>query len=258
MKRSLCSRRSVLRGLAAAVAVPAVVTSSGLGQGDRPAASALRVLLTYGGHAFQEKEFFAFWDGLPGITYTKAPLPQAAGLLKPGLEKQYDALVMYDMDQGLTPERQRDFVALLQTGIGVVALHHNLNAHNTWDEYRRIIGGKWLNQPETIDGKSYSKSVFSHGEDIPVRVADTEHPITKGLSDFVIHDETYGNVYVAPDVHVLLTTDHPKSVPALAWVTRYGKSRVVYYMAGHDADAWKNPNFRTILLRSIRWVARSD
>ena len=40
-----------------------------------PPETRLRVLLTYGGHDFQEKEFFAMWDALPGVSYTKAPLP---------------------------------------------------------------------------------------------------------------------------------------------------------------------------------------
>jgi hypothetical protein len=49
----------------------------------------LRVLLTFGGHGFQEGPFFAMFDALDNVEYTKAPLPEKADLLKPGLEKQY-------------------------------------------------------------------------------------------------------------------------------------------------------------------------
>ena len=45
----------------------------------------LRVLVTYGGHGFKQKEFFAMWDALPGVTYTKAEMPKEADLLQPGL-----------------------------------------------------------------------------------------------------------------------------------------------------------------------------
>ena len=71
----------------------------------------------------------------------------------------------------------------------------------------------------------------------------------------MIHDEVYGNTYVSPAVHVLLKADNPKNVAPFAWVETYGKSRVVYFQGGHDAEAWKHPSFQQILQRSIRWAA---
>jgi type 1 glutamine amidotransferase len=219
----------------------------------------LRVLLVYGGHEFQEPEFFAFWDGLKGVSYTKALLPASAGMLKPGLEKDYDVVVLYDMFTGFTTEQKESFQKLMEgSGIGLLALHHSLNSHRDWPEYHRMIGGKWVDRAEEIDGKTYAPSTYSHDEEVPVAVADPSHPITKGLAPFTIHDETYGGVYVAPDVHVLLKTDHPKNVPAVAWTKPYGKSRVVYLMSGHDAKAWANPAFRELIARSLRYVANGQ
>jgi uncharacterized protein len=217
----------------------------------------LRVLLTYGGHGFQEKEFFAMWDALPRVTYTRAPLPQSADLFKPGLEKEYDVIVLYDMVKSLSPTQREGLLALLEKGIGVVSLHHNLVANLDWDEYHKIIGGTWVGSKRTIDGTEYGPSVPDHGQEIAIQIADKDHPITKGLSDFVLHDETYGKTYVSPSVHLLLTTSNPKNNPAFAWVNQYGKSRIVYFQAGHDAEAWKNPNFQEILVRSIRWTAQA-
>lgn len=218
----------------------------------------LRVLLTYGGHGFQQKEFFAFWDALPGVTYTKCELPKQADMLKPGLEKEYDAIVAYDMVKGFTPEQQKAFTNLLNTGIGLVATHHSLGAHNNWQEYTQIVGGKYMFKPSTNDNKVLPASNYAHDQDINVIVADKEHPITKGLAGFTIHDEAYGNCYVAPGVHVLLTTDHPKCTRELAWTTQYGKSRVCYLMLGHDNKAWVNPNYKELLLRAIRWSTAKD
>jgi len=215
----------------------------------------IRVLLTFGGHVFQQEPFFKMFDEMEGIEYTKAPLPQSAKLLKPGLEKDYDVIVMYDMVKGFTPEQQQAFVELLQKGIGVVSLHHNMGAHRDWDEFRKIIGGKFVFKPTKIDGKDCPKSTWAHGEVLKVTIADKDHPITKGLKDFEIHDETYGKYYTSPDVTVLLTTDHPKNDPELAWVKDYGKSRVFFFMLGHDAKAWANPAFSEILSRGIRWAA---
>jgi type 1 glutamine amidotransferase len=218
----------------------------------------LRVLLTYGGHDFQEKEFFAMWDAMPGVTYTKAPLPESAAVFKPGLEKEYDAIVLYDMVKEWKPEHQQGMLALLDRGIGLVALHHNLSGNLEWAEYHKALGGTWLWKKRTIDGREYGPSVYEHDQVIPIKIADPDHPITRGLSDFVIHDETYGNTYVSPSVHVLLRAENPKNVGPFAWTNRYGNSRIVYFQAGHDAEAWKNSNFQEILGRSIRWVARGE
>ncbi len=223
-----------------------------------PPETKLRVLLTFGGHDFQEKEFFAMWDSLPGVTYTKAPLPASADLLKPGLEKDYDAIVLYDMVKELSPQQQQGLLALLDRGIGFVSLHHNLGSNLQWPEYHKIIGATWLWNKQTIDGRSYGPSTYEHGQEIAVHIADPDHPITKGLGDFTIHDETYGNTYVSPSVHVLLRAENPMNVGPFAWTTQYGKSRVVYFQAGHDAEAWKHPAFQTILARSIRWTARGE
>lgn len=215
----------------------------------------IRVLLTYGGHGFEEKSFFALFDGLSDVQYTKAELPKSAGLFKPGLEKTYDVIVMYDMVGGFTPEQQKAFVDLLQKGIGVVSLHHNMGAHRNWDEFRNIIGGKFILEECTIDGKAFKKSTWDHDQEMKITVADANHPITRGIQDFQIHDETYGGYYTSPSVHVLLKTDHPKNSPDLAWVTHYGNSKVFYLMLGHDGKAYANPSYVKLVHQGIRWAA---
>jgi len=246
--------RSLLR-LLMVFPLAAAVTSVSARAEDAASGEKIRVLLTYGGHGFQQEPFFAMFDAMEGVTYEKCELPRQADMLGPGLEKDFDVIVMYDMAKGVSPEQQRAFAELTKSGIGVVSLHHNMGAHRGWDEFREIIGGQFIFQPTEIDGKEYPKSGWSHGEHLKVTVADKDHPITKGLSDFEIHDETYNNYYTDPDAHVLLTTDHPKNDPELAWVKTYGKSRVFYLMLGHDNHAWSNPNYPKLVLNGIRWAA---
>ena len=218
----------------------------------------IRVLLTYGGHGFEEQPFFAMFDALPGVVYAKAQMPQDAGLLKPGLEKQYDVIVRYDMVAAVTPEQQKAFVDLLKTGIGLVSLHHNMGAHRDWDEYPKIIGGRFFVQEGQIGGQKYGKSGWRDGQDHNVTVVDKEHPITKGVQDFKIHDEAYNKYYVAPNVKVLLKSDCPSNDPSIAWVTEYGKSRVCYLMLGHDHLAWDNPSYKQILGNAIKWACAKE
>jgi len=239
-----------------------LVSTTFLGIASADEAKKIRVLLATGGHPFDTKEFFALFDAMPDIVYTKAEFPQAFDLLKPGLEKEYDVVVRYDMVQKkaaeqnqISAEQKEAFVELLNTGIGLVSLHHNIGAHYNWPEYVKIIGGKWLFKEEEIDGRKYPKSTFQHGQDIKIAVADKDHPITQGVSDFTIRDEIYGGFYVSPQVHVLLTTDHPQNSHQVAWTTQYGKSPVAYLQLGHDAEAYADPNYARLVHNAILWAA---
>lgn len=147
------------------------------------------------------------------------------------------------------------FVKLLRQGKGLVALHHSLASYQTWDEYRHIIGGRWHTQKWMQNGKEQPASTFQHDVQFKVHIVDNKHPVTKGLQDFDIRDETYGNFEVLPKVKPLLTTDEPTSGRVIAWAHTYGKSRVVYIQLGHDHYAYENPHYRRLVLQAIRWVA---
>ena len=216
--------------------------------------NAIRLLVTVGGHRYDHGNFKKLFDDLPGVTYNIVAMPQSADLLKPSLTEDYDVLVMYDMVPGISAEQYTNFVALLKEGIGVVSLHHNLAAHRYWDEYRKIIGGRWIYKPMEIDGVKYGSTAYRHGQTIDVTVVDKKHPITQGVTDFTVHDETYKNFYKSSNVHVLLTTDNPKNSKEIAWTTSYGKSPVFYLQLGHDAHAWQNPAYPKLLINAIRWV----
>jgi len=218
-------------------------------------AKPIRVLFTYGGHGFDETEFYRMFDALPGMTYTRALLPRDADLLRPGLEKQYDVIVMYDMAGKFTPRQEQNLIELLKTGIGVVSLHHNLCSHEDWPQYGQIIGGRYFQKPETIDGKAFAPSHYLHDQHMEVKIADADHPITLGLSDFHMDDETYWDFWVSPDSHVLLTVDHPRCGHNVAWVTQFGNSRVFYLMFGHGPSAWRNPIYQQLLIRGIHWAS---
>ena len=103
-------------------AVVAVLVAGLLPAPLSAAEGTIRVLLTTGGHGFEAEPFYAAFDAMPDVEYTKAELPKDADLLKPGLEKQYDCIVMYDMVPKITPDQQKAFAKLLETGIGATFL----------------------------------------------------------------------------------------------------------------------------------------
>lgn len=221
--------------------------------------SKIKVLIVTGGHGFQRKEFFALFDANKDIAWQEAVYNgktlNATTLLAGQDWRQYDVFVFYDMQRN-SPEKTRQGIAALgEAGKGIVMLHHTLAAQQDWPEYKRIVGGKYYTKKTVEHGKTYGPSTYKHDVDINIGICDPKHPITYGLKPFSIRDETYNGYDVLPGVTPLLTTDHPTSVKNVGWTHTYKKSRVVYLQQGHDAHAYKNPVFRTLIGRSIRYVA---
>ncbi len=239
-------RRHLICSALVALAAPAIRFAEA-GPGPK-----VRVLIVTGGHAFQQEPFFAMFDTMSGIEYKHVPYPQAAELFGPELTANCDVIVFYDMwNKPLTAEQKERFLKMLDKGIGIVALHHTLAAHQDWPVWSKLIGGMFY--VKAVPGKS--RSGWRHGQTIPVHIEDPDHPITKGMNDFTIQDETYNKYDTDESAHVLLTTEHPLSDRELAWVKSYGKCRVFYLQLGHDQHAYGHPAYRTLVERAINWSA---
>lgn len=131
------------------------------------------------------------FEAIPGVVATHVAYPEAAEKLKPELADTYDVIVFHDMwAKGIPADQQQAFLELLRRGIGVVALHHTMAAHQDWPAYKEMIGGRYYLKERKVDGKTLPKSRYSHGQDIHVHIAKPDHPITAGMKDFTIHDET--------------------------------------------------------------------
>ncbi len=157
--------------------------------------------------------------------------------------------------QKITPEQQEIFSDCISSGKPVVALHHSICAFDDWEEYWRIIGGKYFHKPTMLDGKEYPACSYIHDIKFTVKVSG-KHPVTKGVKDFEIFDETYKGYWVDPGARVLLTTDEPSSTPVIGWTKTYGKSRIVVLQSGHDTPTFENPDFRRLLKQAIDWVVK--
>lgn len=216
----------------------------------------VHVLLITGGHDFDKKGFVRLMDALPGITYDWVEHPDAYGKLKADEIKKYEVVLLYDMPKDIPEESRADFMAMLKKGKGLVSLHHAFCSYDFWPEYVSIIGGRYHHYKWMKDGVEQPVSTYKHDVAFAVEVEDASHPVTKGVSGFRITDETYGRAQILPTVHPLLSTKEPTSSPLVGWANRYGKSRVVTLLLGHDAKAWVNPSFQKLLTQAIRWTAK--
>ena len=210
-----------------------------------------KVAVMTGGHSFEVPPFRDLFAGLDGVDAYIQHLDDFcadAGRCR----TWYDVACFYTMhkpgptDDGPWYQGKRKSVleTLGRTPQGIFLLHHAILAFEDWDVWRQVSG---------LDAHSFR--AYDHGERIGVHVADVGHPITAGLGDFEIVDETYTMAGCDADSHVLLTTDHPKSMKTLAWTRQYHKARVFCLQLGHDGQAFANPSFRTLVQRGILWCA---
>jgi len=230
----------------------ALVGTLASADGEQP----IRALVVTGGHDFEREPFHAMLGALEGIECTELAHPSVNELYVTGGIEQYDVVVLYDLYQDITPEQKAALLARIKGGLGIVGLHHSIADYEAWPAWRAVFGGHYWIAEHEKRGEKLPPSTFQHGIDIPVHIASPSHPITRGMSDFVIHDEVYGNYDVSPDVEVLLTTTQPLSSPFIGWAHTVGEGRVAYVQLGHDHEAYENESYRQLVGRAIRWAAK--
>jgi type 1 glutamine amidotransferase len=245
--------RILLSCLVACVLFLPVASPAADGQGAK-----IRVLVVTGGHDFEREPFFKLFKDNSEITFEAVEHPNFHAWLKAENASKYDVIVAYDMHQEITDEAKANFLARLKEGKGLVVMHHAIASYQDWPEYAKIIGAKYYLQKTNVNGVVKLRSQYQHDVQIPVTIADPTHPVTKGLKDYVIHDETYKLFDVFEDTHALLKTKEPLSNEVIAWSKTYGPARVVYIQSGHDHFAYENPNLQQLLKQAIRWTAKKD
>jgi type 1 glutamine amidotransferase len=216
------------------------------------------VLLVSGGHDFETNQFYQVFKDNADITFEAVIHPKAHAKLRPDSARNFDVLVLYDMWQNVSDEAKADLLAFVNSGKGLVSLHHSIANYQKWPEWHQVVGGRYYLDKTTVAGVEKPRSIWKHDVKFKVQVADPDHPVTRGVKDFEIHDETYGLFDMAPESHPLLTTDEPTSAKNIAWAKTHGPARVVYLQLGHDHLAYENPNFRQLVRQAIQWTAKKD
>ena len=203
----------------------------------------LKVAVVQDWHPYDVISFQAMLDAMPEFKF----YVQNIDILAEDKENlpKYDAFLFYGLglkmpEAGKAVEKfSAEFLG--STKAGIVLLHHSILNYNKWEIWDEITGFK-------------SRSMTYHqNQRVDFNIADTEHPITKGLAPFSLTDETYkmDNPADLP----LITTNHELSLSTVAWTRQYKNSRVFCYASGHDANSYSNETFRGIVRRGLLWSA---
>jgi len=255
-----------------------------------------RLLAVARGHPYEREVFAGLFKGLEEFDVSLVEQPAAQYCLTPRAARDFDAIVFYDMPgvdftapdapRLVTPDPAftRDFLAMLEQGVGVVFLHHALAAWPAWPEYAEIIGGRFHYRAALLRGQHWPDSGYRHA--VRHRVSTlAAHPVTAGLPEhFDMTDELYlcpvfeddvlpllrsdyhfdaSQFYsaaraVAGDLHSRAGWDHPPGSALVGWAKHWGASPIVYLQGGDDAAALGNAHFRTLVHNAVRWVGGSD
>ena len=164
--------------------------------------------------------------------------------------KAYDVIVFTIFSRSvkmLPGQAHENLLNFVKGGKGFFVQHLASASFSEWDQFGKLCGRKW------VMGTSGHgpRSVFK------VNIAEKQHPITAGLSDFETDDELYAKLQGTGDIHVLVQADSDwsKKTEPLVFTLNYGKGRTVHNAFGHDRKALMTPNVQKIIARGVEWAA---
>jgi hypothetical protein len=150
----------------------------------------------------------------------------------------------------MTAEQGKAVKEFVQNG-GSALFYHNVTYISPQNEdFRDVLGAVTLQHPPLRPFK--------------VKIVNKEHPITRGVNDFVVTDEQHFVKYEKDPKYVLmqsvnedgLTWKDSGTTSVAGWAYDYGKGRVCYLAPGHVITALWNPEYEKIQKNAVKWLLR--
>jgi type 1 glutamine amidotransferase len=220
-----------------------------------PANGKIHLAVVTGGHTFQVPPFYEVFRHWPNVDFWPQSLDEFTA--DADLASQYDVVLFYTMHQFQLGDKlpwyqAKTFSTLEQLGRanqGILVLHHALVAFPDWPLWSELVG---------IANRQQITPHFA--QQVPVEIADAAHPITQGLENWTLPDETYEMASAREENgnYPILTTSHPHSMNPLAWTRQFRESRVFCLQLGHDAQTFEDKNFRRVLYNAVHWLAENS
>jgi type 1 glutamine amidotransferase len=164
----------------------------------------------------------------------------------PPLVAKFDTTPVYWM----TPEQGKAVKEFVQNG-GSALFYHNVTYISPQNQdFRDVLGAVTQQHPPLRPFK--------------VKILNKDHPITRGVNDFVVTDEQHFVAYEKDPKYILMQSVNEDGLTwkdfgtssAAGWAYDYGKGRVCYLAPGHVISALWNPEFEKIQKNAVKWLLR--
>ena len=132
----------------------------------------------------------------------------------------------------------------LAAGGAILGVHSSATTFTTMSQWPQILGGRWVR----------GHSMHPPQSESTITLATTEHPVTRGLSDFAIFDERYSYLEVRPDITVLCEHTFNALRHPLIWARQTDRSRIVYDGLGHDTASYDSVGHVEFIRRAAQWL----
>jgi type 1 glutamine amidotransferase len=178
-----------------------------------------------------------YWTGKPEDIVSVPPLEKKIG--GPGVG-------------WMTVEQGKAIKTWVQEGGSLWAFHNNSQASILNKDYRDVEGAIYTGHPPIRPYK--------------VHIVNQDHPITRGVKDFIVTDEQHYVTYDKDPKYVLARsiaehgldyTDHAghhSNSAESVWAYDYGKGRVCFMAPGHMIAVLWNPEYIKMQKNAAKWL----
>ena len=152
----------------------------------------------------------------------------------------------------MKPEQGKAVRQFVDAGGAALFLHNVTHVGLTDPDFRHVLGAAYAGHPPIRTFK--------------VKVTNPNHPITKGVRDFIVTDEQHYMEYDKDPKQIFLQTVNEEGLSygkqgATApggWSYDYGKGRVAYLSPGHLLSVLWNPEYVKLQHNAVRWLLRQN
>lgn len=202
------------------------------------------------GHRWRETApvYAALLRESPGV---EVSICESPAILGSPMMAHYDAALIhfknYDKRLPLGPDIWNGLARYIDGGGGIVIAHYGCGAFEQWEDYVRYAGRIW--EVDTRQHDPYGA--------FTVRVADPDHPVTRGLDDFETEDELYTCLKGDTPIRVLCeaTSKVDQADYPMAFVVERAGARILHCTLGHDVNSLHQPGARELYRRALLWAA---
>jgi type 1 glutamine amidotransferase len=155
----------------------------------------------------------------------------------------------------ITPEQGRAIRAYVEQGGSAWFFHNASYISGASEDFRHVEGALFTGHTPFRPYK--------------MKIVNRDHPITRGVSDFVITEEQHYVVYDKNPKAVLVRSVNEEGLEystakygnqgatcEACWAYEYGQGRVCFMAPGHTIMSFWNPEYVKLQKNALRWLLR--